>query len=198
MPETYVNRRGDTYYLHEGKTKTGKSKYYCSKTRSENVADNMPEGFEWHEHSDSGMVSVRKRRPSRILPAEKQMPDDGVHQIAKLKHFLIEQNADDLTVFLPDRNPEDVERLMSRLLPISSQESAAMRDWTLRNVRYTAMMRFVLKYADRRLFLAERYCFRGSIDGWIQLSPPAPLELLLKEFVPHLGQESFFDLIPGG
>lgn len=31
MVVTYVTFRGDTYYLHEGKTKKGNPKYYFSK-----------------------------------------------------------------------------------------------------------------------------------------------------------------------
>jgi hypothetical protein len=37
-------------------------------------------------------------------------------------------------------------------------------------------------------------CYRGD-EHWIPLSSAAPLEMLLEEFVPHLGQESFFELM---
>jgi hypothetical protein len=41
---------------------------------------------------------------------------------------------------------------------------------------------------------AERFCFLGSIDDWINISPLDSLEELVRQFVPHLGQHSFYDL----
>jgi hypothetical protein len=60
---------------------------------------------------------------------------------------------------------------------------------------YSTMLRFTLVDAGRRLFDAERWCFRGSIDDWIEPGGPKPLDALLKTYVPHLGQESFFELM---
>ena len=56
---TYTNRMGDTYYLHEGTTKTGKVRYFVAKTLREGLLSTMPEGFELSE-SINGVVSVRK------------------------------------------------------------------------------------------------------------------------------------------
>ena len=47
---TYTNRMGDTYYLIEGRTKTGKVRYYVSKTLREGALPAMPEGFEFSEN----------------------------------------------------------------------------------------------------------------------------------------------------
>ena len=48
---------------------------------------------------------------------------------------------------------------------------------------------------EKRLFLAERFCFRGSVDDWIDIGgPPRKLPALLKKFVKHLGKESLFEL----
>jgi hypothetical protein len=45
----YTNRMGDTYYLHEGTTKTGKARYFVAKTIREGVLSAMPDGFEFAE-----------------------------------------------------------------------------------------------------------------------------------------------------
>lgn len=57
------------------------------------------------------------------------------------------------------------------------------------------MMRFALADADRRLFGVQRWCFRGAIDGWITLAMAVPLEIQIREYVSHLGRESFFEFI---
>lgn len=146
------------------------------------------------------VVSVRRIRPPHILAVERDLLDKAVRSLARLKYFLTEQNVDDLTVYLADRDPDEATRMMKLMLtmPLTPRQAESQRDWLVRNSRYTAMMRFVLTDAEERLFVAERWCFRGSVDRWIQLSVPSPLPELIPKFVPHLGQESFFDLYMGG
>jgi len=55
-------------------------------------------------------------------------------------------------------------------------------------------MRFILEDKKQRSFIAERFCFKGSIDDWIYIGGPDSLENLLKAYLKHLGQESFYDL----
>jgi hypothetical protein len=57
------------------------------------------------------------------------------------------------------------------------------------------MLRFTLVDEEKRLFDAERWCFRGSIDTWISLAGPRPLETHARKYLPHLNRESFFELI---
>lgn len=56
----YTNRAGETYYLHEGRTKTGKPRYFFAKTVREGALGAMPEGFEVSE-SLNAVVSVRRK-----------------------------------------------------------------------------------------------------------------------------------------
>ena len=57
------------------------------------------------------------------------------------------------------------------------------------------MMRFTLVNAKERTFSAERYCFRGSVDDWIDLNYSAdPPPKLIRTYLRHLGQESFYEL----
>ena len=56
---SYTNRMGATYYLHEGKTKTGKARYFAAKTILQGALSVMGEGYEFSE-SINGVVSVRR------------------------------------------------------------------------------------------------------------------------------------------
>ena len=60
---------------------------------------------------------------------------------------------------------------------------------------FTPLLRFTLLDEARRTFQTERYCFRGSIDDWIDVGWPGLLEKLCKLYVRHLGQESFYELM---
>jgi hypothetical protein len=44
MSVTHVNRKQDTYYLHVGKTKRGKTRYWFAKNTEGDLVDAMPEG----------------------------------------------------------------------------------------------------------------------------------------------------------
>ena len=56
-------------------------------------------------------------------------------------------------------------------------------------------LQFVLVDETLRKFGASRFCYRGAIDGWMtMLGKTDFLEPLAKKFLPHLGQESFFEL----
>ena len=41
----------------------------------------------------------------------------------------------------------------------------------------------------------KRWCFLGGIDDWRFLAGPTPLADLLDRYTPHLGKESFFELM---
>lgn len=61
-PFAYTNRRGRTYYLHAGTTKTGKPRYFVAKTIGTGALTALPAGFEIVE-SINGVVSVRRVDP---------------------------------------------------------------------------------------------------------------------------------------
>jgi len=57
------------------------------------------------------------------------------------------------------------------------------------------MMRFTLVDGKARRFAVERWCFLGSIDDWFPLSGGGDLKGLVARYCPHLGQESFYELM---
>src|SRR5437879_4165946 len=71
MPVSYTNRKGQTYTLYRGQTKTGKPRYYFGRpgqSQGEPVTE-LPSGFTISE-SINGLVSLSKYRPSLIQPEE--------------------------------------------------------------------------------------------------------------------------------
>ena len=59
---------------------------------------------------------------------------------------------------------------------------------------YQAVLRFILIDDERRLFEPERFCFRGSIDGWISIGSAGSIEKLAAKYLKHLGRESIYEL----
>lgn len=142
MSVTYINRKGDTYYLHQGTTKKGNPNYYFAKKEPDAPVETIPDGYEIYENPNAQVFLrkiLRKIRPKLITDDEMATVRQGVKAYAQVKHFLL-----------------DVKK--------------------------------------NAIIITERYCFRGSIDDWIQISAPDVLEKLVRQFVPHLGQESFYEL----
>lgn len=190
----YVNRQGNRYYVFQGTTKAGKPKFYVSKrpqSNSGSLVKSLPPEFELHESPSDGRVSVRRRRTSNIIPPER----DLVHQLAETLsaysqvQTLIE--GDRIVVYTPAVDAEHAAELMDRLFGHAAV--ARLADWTQRNTHYNAELRFSLADAEKRTYVLERYCYRGSIDDWITIGGPDLLETLAEKILPHLGHDSFFD-----
>ena len=65
MPLTHVNRKRDTYYLHAGKTRTGKPRYWFSTKADGDLVDAIPEGFEIYENPDAPGLPPQDRAAAR-------------------------------------------------------------------------------------------------------------------------------------
>ena len=68
------------------------------------------------------------------------------------------------------------------------------KDLLAQMISYSPVMQFVLIDEEKREFVTQRYCFLGSIDDWIGIGKPDKLQNLVKKYVKHLGQESYYSL----
>ena len=184
MPVTHVNRSGDIYYLHAGTTRTGKPRYWFSKQAEGDLVESIPKGYEVYENPDS-QVFLRKTRPAVITPFEVAVVERGLKRFASGQNCLVDVQGEHIVVYHAERLALDLDRFGFRELPP-------------RYSRYDKVMRFTLTDEDTRTFKVQRWCFRGSIDRWIDLwewRSKGPLSNLVEEFCPHIGRESFFKLM---
>ena len=194
----YTNRKGDTYYLQAGKTPTGKPRYWFGRKLTGEPVQSVPAGYEIYEHPEQGLVSLRKTKPTAISQLDRDILSDGIRRCSGLEHFIVNVEGDSLVVYMADMSQDKLDRLMNLLAGPSSILSPGMqaaRESMIQASNYTKMMRFTLVNPEERVFLLERWCFRGSIDDWIWVGRPAPLADLVRQYAPHLGTESFFELM---
>jgi len=90
MAVTWKNRREDVYYLHEGRTKTGKPKYYFSRSDKGMIVDNIPDEYEIYENPNA-QVFLRRKLVSLIKDEELDLLERGVRQYADLKNFIVDR-----------------------------------------------------------------------------------------------------------
>lgn len=74
------------------------------KTSGEPV-EKMPEGYELYEHPEQGLVNVRKIRPTKVLPQEREQLVAWARELAGTEYFLVDVQDDSLVVYAPADDP---------------------------------------------------------------------------------------------
>src|SRR5713226_1941464 len=100
MPVSYTNRKGLTYTLYRGQTKTGKPRYYFGRTgqsQGEPVTE-LPLGFTISE-SVNGIVSLVKDRPLLIRPEEVVVVEEAVMQHPDARRYRIAIKHDRIDIY---------------------------------------------------------------------------------------------------
>ncbi len=181
----HTNRLGDTYYLHEGRTKTGKPRYFFARDAAAAIAT-IPEGFEISE-SINGQVSIRRKR-APIDP----IPDADVRAVeterarhVHLQHHKVRAADGEIVIYAPDTSP-DVYRRHGGLF-VSEQTMAEL----MARARYSPVMKFV---RDGRGYVVHRMTYRGE-GGWSWELASGPIAQLAKRFVKPIGTDDFFELM---
>jgi hypothetical protein len=191
VPITYTNAKGKTYSLHQGTTKTGKPKYYFSMESEGHLAESIPVGFEIYENPNA-QVFLRRVPPKLITDEERQVVEDGMRKYAEVQDDKIDVKGNAIVVYTADQDIETLADVFKDRYP-GPAANAELRTLLRQGIRYSPMLQFILDDATRRTFTAQRYCVRGSVDDWIDIGY-GPLTTLVKQYVKHLGQESYFEL----
>ena len=80
-----------------------------------------------------------------------------------------------------------------------SKRMGGLPNFAIREMQSTSQMspafRFKLIEMQERVFEAQRFCFRGSVDDWVSLHHEGPLDELCQRYLKHLGKESFYELM---
>jgi len=194
MPITYTNRGNQLYYLHQGKTKTGKPKYHFSRKDKGNLVEEVPDGYEIYEHPSNAQVFLRKKQLKIITDIESHLVNKYLKKIKSSHHYLSDIKGKCVTIFESNQNIENLKKVF-KVLPLGGLRSdQCVNEILNRETAYSPIMRFILEDKKMRFFTAERFCYRGSIDDWIYIGGPDSLENLLKSYLKHLGQDSFYEL----
>jgi len=189
---SYRNFKNQDYFLHKKLTKKGNTKYYFSTKCEGDLVDKLPPGYEIYENPN-GQVFLRKMRPPLITDEEKDIVISGMKEYSKVKNFKIDIKKDIITIYISDQNLEELSQFLE-LVPrkVTGEDKKILINQI---VHYSPVLQFRLFEEKERYFITERFCFLGSIDDWIEIGKIGELENLVRKYVRHLEQESFYDLI---
>ena len=187
---SYTNRKGKKYYLHVGKTKKGNRRYYIStKDAGEHVAK-VPEGYEIHEDPNARVFLLRVQ-PKLILDEETDIIKKELGKLGRVNDYKIDVRAEVVTIFESNQRSKSFDNF----IPLFSANF--LQDPHDQQANYIPIFRFIMVNKEQRLFTAERFCFKGRVDDWMPLVSGGPdsLQTLVKRYVKHLGEESFYKLL---
>jgi hypothetical protein len=191
MVVTHTNRKRETYFLLQGQTKTGKPKYYFSRTNGANALTQVPEGYEIYESPGSARVSLRKPIKTLITAEERDTVLKEARNATTSGSVLVDLEKDSIVLYYAEGDQRLLDMYYRGLgAKIGIRAELGM----IPPLRYAKLLRFTLVDPESRLFEAERWCFRGSVDGWLPMLGTGPLGLLVATYAQHLGKESYFEL----
>ena len=197
MPITYTNRKRVTYYLCQGRTKTGKVRYYFAREPQSVPVNKIPEGYTIRE-SVNGIVSLAKIQPALLLEEELRTVQAALQAHPDARHYRVDAKADQITVYehvgpdLADLTAQFAAELglPDTLIPTAVQR---MQERESDSGQFTPIMRFILTDKEARLFKAQRMRFSGT-EHWINIGYNKPLRELAAALIPTLGTDEFFEL----
>ncbi len=196
MAVSYTNRKGVTYTLYRGQTRTGKPRYYFGRPGQgpgEPVMG-LPPGFTISE-SINGVVSLVKDRPAVIQPEEVEAVEAAVQQHPEAHRYRVAVKGNRIEVY--EQVGPDYNELVSELhipglsRPGFADELQALEE---RHAYYAPVLRFTLLDPKQRLFGSERMSSLGGIDDWLELGQTGPVAELARALIPTLGTDAFFEL----
>jgi hypothetical protein len=207
-PFSYTNKNGAAYYLHAVQLARGRT-LYVARRAATGAVPKLPQGFEVRENVH-GQVSVRRVHKRQLTRLEEQLIRSAMAQFRPFAYVLdvdgraatIFASAGDRKCFSESLDAEFADgfadALTKTLAKRYSPELVEMfrtrqKQHGTKHLRYYPLLRFVISERKRRLFAVERVCFTGE-SSWVRLEV-LPLSAAATKYLPHLGRDSFFDLI---
>jgi hypothetical protein len=193
MAIKYTNRKGFTFHLCKGVTKTGKPRYFFARDLKGELVERIPDGYTISE-SVNGVVSLVKAHPGLIHPREVAIVETLLNRHPKSHNYRVSVKRDRIEMY--ERVGLDANDLI-RIVG-SDALDPGMRERIdnemERYSQFTPVLRLILGDADERIFSVQRMCYRSWVDGWLDLHESGNIESLARRLIPCLGTDAFFEL----
>jgi hypothetical protein len=191
MTLAFKSSQGKAYFIKAKLTKKGNRSYFLTTKKDDACLNEMPQGYEVFEKYDSGMMFIRKSKKSNFEPEALAIIERELTQNDSISDYKLDVNGNEVTVYiLASGRPGGTAQNRFAEPDRDSFFNQGFRG------RYEAAMRIKLHLSkSEREVEFMRYCYRGSVDDWITVGGGNDFKALAKEFLYHLGKDSYYDLI---
>ena len=203
---THTSRTNKTYYIHERRTKKGNITYYLSPKEQGNIVEKLPKGYEIYDHPETNQSFIRPIQPKIISDEELTVVKNLMKKSSDIKYYRIDIQKNAIVIYTAE-NQKPVSEVFANLFNIPvNPELDSLRDLLKISIpdfplemnemflKFHPMLCFILIDTEKRVFAAQRWCFRGKTDDWIGLFKTSHLEEMCHTFFPQLNKESFYEL----
>lgn len=181
MPIFYENRKGDLHYLKVAITKKGGKRYYIVKDKSKFKADELleelPQDFEFHEFPYDARVVLRKVLKSSITDEEFSILNAVMKRHETVKDYIIDREKDALLIYTAHLDRDLWDMLDDKLFRLTQS--------------YNDKLRFEKNENDE--YEAQRFCYLSRYYGWITLETSNDLQYLAEKYCYHIDKESLLE-----
>jgi hypothetical protein len=189
MPVTHTNRKGRTYFLCQGITRTGKPRYYFALEPKAPLVGRLPDGYQVQE-SVNGIVSLVRTQPNLLSPEDIAVVEATLQAHPQARRYQVSVKSKQITIY--EQVGPDLAELTASFGRVL--KSDALERLETSYAQFRPIMRFILTDNAGRLFTAQRMCFRGNIDDWINLEYDQLIPPLAARLIPTLGTDNFYEL----
>ena len=149
MPVQFTNRKGFTYFLNKGVTKTGKPRYYFAREQKGEPVEELPAGYEIEE-SVNAIVSLVKARPNLIHPDETNHVKSALARHPKGRNYRVAVKNKMIIIY--ESTGWDVDSMMELFegFPILPNARERLEEEKEHHDQFTPVMRFILDNPETR------------------------------------------------
>lgn len=169
---THTSQQGTTYYLHRRTDTRGVERYVFAREIGAGALAELPDAYAVVE-TLNGTVSLARVQPRVILEQEEQLVVAAVNLIPG--------------------HAVEVRKATIMVLEGAHAVDVLGRVHT-HGGRFSPIVRFTLIDKEKRVFDVCRMTYRGD-GGWSRPLRRGPLAELVATTVPHLSEDSFFELV---
>lgn len=167
-------------------------RYHFTRKGKGKLAEAMPDGYEVYEDI-RGQVYLRRIVPQLLTGAEVDSVNRALARLKTDRLYRSEVRGAAITIYEAENAAARIAANFGSMGFALQLLGDDLRD-SERYATYQAVLRFTLVDESTRRFNPERFCFRGSVEDWIDIGPPGALAKLVAKYLPHLGKDSFYEL----
>jgi len=193
MPIKYTNRKGFTFHLCKGATKTGKPRYFFARDPKGEPVKHIPDGYAISE-SVNGVVSLVKARPGLIQPRDVAIVETLLKRHPKSHNYRVSVKRDRIEVYeRVGLDASDLTRIVGQAILDPGMRQRIDTEMQ-RYSQFTPVLCLKIRDTDARIFSAQRMCYLSHVDGWLDLHDSGKIEPLARRLIPKLGTDALFEL----